>query len=94
MTFPLYTLVQNLTFSKKANNSMKNRARVTNNVLNNRYFLRYLSVTLTLSLTIKVFLKSLKTDFYVFAFFTKFLVIHVFNKYTIRYKIKFHVEIT
>jgi hypothetical protein len=34
----LYTLVQNLTFSKKANNSMKNRARVTNNALNNRYF--------------------------------------------------------
>ena len=38
MNFPLYTLVQNLTFSKKANNSMKNSARVTNNASNNRYF--------------------------------------------------------
>jgi hypothetical protein len=38
MNFSLYTLVQNLTFSKKANNSMKNRARITNNVSNNRYF--------------------------------------------------------
>ena len=42
----------------------------------------------------KVFLKSLKTGFYVFAFFTKILVIHVFDKYTIRYKIKFYVEVT
>ena len=38
MTFPLYTLVQNLTFSKKANNSTKNSARVTNNASNNRHF--------------------------------------------------------
>ena len=38
MNFPLYTLVQNLTFWKKANNSMKNSAKVTNNVSNNRYF--------------------------------------------------------
>jgi hypothetical protein len=38
MNFSLYTLVQNLAFSKKANNSMKNRAIVTNNVSNNRYF--------------------------------------------------------
>ena len=38
INFSLYTLVQNLTFSKKANNSMKNRARVTNNASNNRYF--------------------------------------------------------
>ena len=37
INFSLYTLVQNLTFSGKANNSMKNRARVTNNVSNNRY---------------------------------------------------------
>ena len=37
INFSLYTLVQNLTFSKKANNSMKNRARVTNNASNNRY---------------------------------------------------------
>ena len=36
--FSLYTLVKNLTFSKKANNSMKNSARVANNVSNNRYF--------------------------------------------------------
>ena len=39
---------------------------------------------------IKVFLESLKTNFYVFAFFTKFLVINIFNKY----KIKFHVKVT
>jgi hypothetical protein len=39
MNFSLYTLVQNLGFSKKANNSMKNRATVTNNALNNRYFI-------------------------------------------------------
>ena len=38
MNFSLYTLVQNLDFSKKANNSMKNKARVTNNASNNRYF--------------------------------------------------------
>ena len=38
MNFPLYTLVQNLPFSKKTNNSMKNSARVTNNASNNRYF--------------------------------------------------------
>ena len=36
--FSLYTLVQNSTFSKKANNSMKNRARVANNISNNRYY--------------------------------------------------------
>ena len=36
--FSLYTIVQNLTFSKKANNSMKNSAGVTNNTSNNRYF--------------------------------------------------------
>ena len=39
VNFPLYTLVQNLTFSKKANNFMKNRARRTNNTANNRYFI-------------------------------------------------------
>ena len=38
INFSLYTLVQNLTFSKKANNSMKNSTRVTNNASNNRYF--------------------------------------------------------
>ena len=38
MNFSLYTLVKNLTFSKKANNSMKNSARVANNASNNRYF--------------------------------------------------------
>ena len=38
MNFSLSTLVQNLTFSKKANNSMKNNAKVTNNTSNNRYF--------------------------------------------------------
>ena len=42
MNFSLYTLVQNLTFLKKANNSMKNRAKVTNKVLNDRYFLALL----------------------------------------------------
>jgi hypothetical protein len=36
--FSLYTLVQNLTFLKKANNSMKNNAKVTYNASNNRYF--------------------------------------------------------
>ena len=35
--FSLYTLIENLTFSKEANNSMKNSARVTNNSSNNRY---------------------------------------------------------
>ena len=38
INFSLYTLVQNLTFSKKANNSMKNKARVANNASNNRHF--------------------------------------------------------
>ena len=33
----LYTLVQNLGFSKKANNSMKNGARVTNNATIDRH---------------------------------------------------------
>ena len=40
----------------------------------------------------KVLLESLKTDFYVFAFFTKFLAIKAFNKYIIRYEIKFYIE--
>ena len=54
----LYTLVQNLTFSKKANNSMKNIARVPNNASNNRYFfLPYLSVTLTLKFNYKSIFK-------------------------------------
>jgi hypothetical protein len=39
INFSLYTLVENLTFSKKANNPMKNRARVTNNASNNSYFI-------------------------------------------------------
>ena len=34
----LYTLVRNLDFSKKTNNSMKNSVRVTDNASNNRYF--------------------------------------------------------
>jgi hypothetical protein len=38
MDFPLYTLVQNLGFSKKADSSTKNSARRTNNIPNNRYF--------------------------------------------------------
>ena len=38
MIFPLYTLVQNFGFSKKANNSMENRDEVTNNTSNNWYF--------------------------------------------------------
>ena len=38
MNSSLYTLDQNLTFSKKANNSMKNNTIVTNNASNNRYF--------------------------------------------------------
>ena len=37
INFSLYTLVQNLTFSKKVNNSTKNRAKMTNNISNNRY---------------------------------------------------------
>ena len=39
-------------------------------------------------------MKLLKTAFYVFPFFAKSLVRHVFNKYTIRYKIKFYGKIT
>ena len=37
MDFPLYTLVQNLGFSKKADSSTKNSARRTNNTPNSRY---------------------------------------------------------
>ena len=49
-------------------------------------YLIYLFAALTL--------KLIKTDFYVFAFCAKFLVINVFSKYTIKYKIKFHAEVT
>ena len=95
MNFPLYTLVQNLGCSKKSNNSMKNRARVTNNDSNNRYFFAlFVCNTSFKNSIIKVFLELLKTGFYVFAFLAKILVIKVFNKYTIRYKIEFHVEVT
>ena len=47
--FSLYTVVQNLGFSRKANNCIKNRARVANNASNNimYFFLLYLSVVLT-----------------------------------------------
>ena len=38
MNSSLSILVQNLAFSKKADNSMKNIARATNNTPNNRYF--------------------------------------------------------
>ena len=38
MNFSLYTLVQNLDFSKKADKSTKNTVRVTNYGSNNRYF--------------------------------------------------------
>ena len=38
MNFPLSTLVQNLGFSKRVNNSMKNSAGVTNYTSNNRDF--------------------------------------------------------
>ena len=49
MNFSLYTLVQNLTFSKKSNNSMKNGSRVTNNMPQIiDVFLFYLPVTLAL----------------------------------------------
>ena len=41
----------------------------------------------------KVFLESLKTDFYFFGFFEKILVTKVFNNYTVRCKIKFHDEV-
>jgi hypothetical protein len=41
----------------------------------------------------KLFLESLKTVFHVFAFFTKFLVTDIFNKYIIKRKIKFHAEV-
>ena len=40
----------------------------------------------------KVILESIKTDFYVFAFFANFLVINVYKKYMIRWTIKFHAE--
>ena len=53
MNFPLYTLVQNLTFSKKANNSTKNSARVTNNNPNNRYFVALFFTTLNLNIYYK-----------------------------------------
>ena len=38
MNFPLYTLVKNLGFTKKANNSMKNSIKVTNYGSNDGYF--------------------------------------------------------
>jgi hypothetical protein len=57
-------------------------------------FLRYSSVTLTLKFCYQSIFKLLKTNFCFFAFFTKFLVTHILNKYTIIYKIKFHVEVT
>jgi hypothetical protein len=57
-------------------------------------FLLYVFVTLNLNSIIKVFLASLKTDFYIFAFFPKFLVTKAFNKYMVKCKIKFHFEVT
>ena len=57
-------------------------------------FLRYLSVTLTLKFNYKSIFKITKNWFLCFCFFCNFLVIQVFNKYTIRYKIKFYVEVT
>ena len=53
--------------------------------------LLYFFVTLTVK---KVFLESLKTVFYIFAFFTKILGIKIFNKNSIKYKIKFRVKVT
>ena len=44
--------------------------------------------------TKQISLKSPKTDFNVFAFFAKFLVTNVFSNYIIRYRIKFHIEVT
>jgi hypothetical protein len=41
----------------------------------------------------KVFLKSTKIDLHAFGFFAIFLVGKLFNKYIIRYKIKFHAEV-
>jgi hypothetical protein len=57
-------------------------------------FLRYLFVALTLTFSYKSGFKITKIAFYVFAFFAKILVINVFKKYIIRYKIKFHIEVT
>ena len=74
---------------------MKNNTRVTDNAMLQiiGIFLRYLFVTLTLKFYYKVFLGLLKTGFYVFAFFTRFLVLNVFYKYMITCKIKFHVDV-
>ena len=61
INFSLYTLVQNLTFSKKANNSMKNSARVTNKASNNRYFFAlFFFVTLTVYFYYKSIFKITK----------------------------------
>ena len=38
MNFPLYTLVQDFTFTKKADNSMKNNAKATSTTSNNSSF--------------------------------------------------------
>jgi hypothetical protein len=52
-------------------------------------FLRYLSVTLTLNGNYKSILKLLKTDFYVFAFFTKFLVMNISINISLDVKLNF-----
>ena len=43
----------------------------------------YLFITLTLKLYNKSILESIETDFYVFTFFAKFLVINIFSKHII-----------
>jgi hypothetical protein len=56
--------------------------------------LLYLFVMLNLKFYYKSIFRIIKSDFYVFAFFVIFLVRKAFDKYTIRCKIKFHVEVT
>jgi hypothetical protein len=50
---------------------MKNSARMTNNASNIRYFLRYLSVTLTLKFSYESIFKITKNRFLCFCFFYK-----------------------
>ena len=58
MNFPLYTLVKNLTFSKKANNSTKNSARVTNNASNNKYYFALFFYNINCKILIKKYFKN------------------------------------
>ena len=64
---------------------------MTNNVSNNRYLFTIFCYNNKFKFVQKKFLELLKTDIYVFKFFAIFLVTKIFNKYIIRYKIKFYV---